>query len=189
MRSFDQRYHNYQGYVLCIEGTCGKKSGRFLIAIGKGAHEKHQFHAGMEVSALSVPVGNPWLETAAYYKTSKLRIEKDAGSEHPAGPPFLGVPPELTTYRERRHRRLDPGTYSSRCATCIWGCEMPVEITIDHWNPSEKEYRFEIFCYGPKSCPFYRAGRVRTVPGRRGMIWEEEDWVDEDETAHRGPDD
>ena len=26
-------------------------------------------------------------------------------------------------------------------------------------------------------------------PGRKGMTWEEEDWVDEDATAHRGPDD
>jgi hypothetical protein len=26
------------------------------------------------------------------------------------------------------------------------------------------------------------------VPGRKGMTWEEEDWVDEDETSHRGPD-
>jgi len=41
---------------------------------------------------------------------------------------------------------------------------------------------------GPKSCPFYRAGATRKVPGRRGMTWEEEDWVDEDTTSHRGPD-
>jgi len=25
--------------------------------------------------------------------------------------------------------------------------------------------------------------------GRLGMTWEEEDWVDEDATSHRGPDD
>jgi hypothetical protein len=27
------------------------------------------------------------------------------------------------------------------------------------------------------------------VPGRKGMQWEEEDWVDEDATAQRGADD
>jgi len=25
------------------------------------------------------------------------------------------------------------------------------------------------------------------VPGRRGMRWEEADWLDEDATSHRGP--
>jgi hypothetical protein len=34
----------------------------------------------------------------------------------------------------------------------------------------------------------FRAGPARKVPGRRGMSWEEEDWVDEDATAHRGDD-
>jgi len=41
--------------------------------------------------------------------------------------------------------------------------------------------RFETFCYGPKSCALYRAGPTRKVPGRKGMSWEEEDWVDEEE--------
>jgi len=66
---------------------------------------------------------------------------------------------------------------------------MPVEIIIDHWNPSKKRYRFETFCYGPKSCILYKAGPTRKVPGRKGMSYTEEDWVDEDATAHRGLDD
>ena len=65
---------------------------------------------------------------------------------------------------------------------------MPVEMIIDHWDPDRKKYRFETFCYGPKSCSLYRAGPQRKVPGRRGMVWEEGDWVDEEETAHRDPD-
>jgi len=86
------------------------------------------------------------------------------------------------------HRRLDPRTYQSKCFTCIWGCHMPVEIILDQWNPAEKKYRFETFCYGPKSCRLYRAGATRKVPGRRGMTWEEEDWIDDEVTSHRGPD-
>ena len=66
---------------------------------------------------------------------------------------------------------------------------MPVEIIVDRWSPSKKRYRFETFCYGPQSCMLYRAGATRTVPDRGGMIWEEEDWVDEDATSHRGPND
>ena len=65
---------------------------------------------------------------------------------------------------------------------------MPVELTIDHWNPTQKRYRFETFCYGPKSGPLYRAGPTRKVPGRKGMSWKEEDWVDEEATAHRSMD-
>jgi hypothetical protein len=73
-----------------------------------------------------------------------------------------------------------------KCLACIWGCKMPVEMIIDQWNPSKRRYRTETFCYGPKSCHFYKAGPTRKVPGRKGMTWEEEDWVDEDATSHRG---
>ena len=65
---------------------------------------------------------------------------------------------------------------------------MPVQMVIDQWSPSQVRYRFETFCYGPKSCPLHRVGATRKVPGCKGMSWEEEDWVDEDATAHRGED-
>jgi len=52
-------------------------------------------------------------------------------------------------------------------------------------KPEVKRYRFETFCYGPKSCSLYRSGPTRKVPGRSGMSWEEEAWVDEDATSHR----
>ena len=188
-RSFDQRYHSYLGYVLSIDGEYSDQLGEFLIAVGKGAHERHQFVAGMELRGISVPVENPRLETASFYTTSKIKILNAANSIRTSSPPFLGVPPALKTNRERGHRRLDPKTYDSKCSACIWGCRMPVEIILDQWDQSKKKYRYETFCYGPKSCPLYRAGAIRKVPGRRGMSWEEEDWVDEEPTSHRGRDD
>ena len=189
MRSFDERQHSYQGYVLRVDGTCGDETGEFQIAVGKAAHEKHQFRAGMEVRGLSVPVSDPRLETAGFYKTSGIKASKEAEAGLPATPPFIGVPPALETYRSRGRRRLDARTCESKCSTCIWACWMPVEMIIDHWNPSKKRYRFETFCYGPKRCSFYRAGPTRKVPGRKGMSYIEEDWVDEDATSHRDPDD
>jgi hypothetical protein len=54
---------------------------------------------------------------------------------------------------------------------------MPVEIIIDHWNPSRVRYRTETFCYGPLSCPLYNLGPTRKVPGRNGMSYEEPDWL------------
>jgi hypothetical protein len=169
--------------------VCNDENKEFLVAVGKGAYSKHQFHAGMELSGLSIPVDDQRFEVAGFYKTTRIKIEKDSSDILQKGPPFLGVPPDLPTYRARGHRRLDTRTYEANCKTCIWGCRMPVEIIVDQWNPSRKKYRFETFCYGPKSCPFYRAGATRKVTGRKGMTREEEDWVDEDATAHRGPND
>jgi len=65
---------------------------------------------------------------------------------------------------------------------------MAVEMIIDQWNPRQRRYRAETFCYGPKSCPLYKSGPARIVPGRKGMQYVEEDWVDEDATAHRAED-
>ncbi|MCI0656639.1 MAG: hypothetical protein L0170_06155, partial [Acidobacteria bacterium] len=136
IRSFDERSHSYLGYVLGLEGTLGTlKGAAFLIALGEGAQEKHAFRVGDEVSGFSVPVENPELETAAYYKTSAL--EHHRRGEVPTdsqGPPYHEAPPPLTGYRERGHRRLDARTYATKCATCVWGCKMPVEMIIDQWN-------------------------------------------------------
>lgn len=129
------------------------------------------------------------MEAADVYKTSKLTVHKRSDLPKPVPPPWTDVAPDLQTYRERVHRRLDASTYESKCLACIWGCRMPVEMIIDQWNPQKRQYRFETFCYGPKSCPCYKAGPTRKVPGRRGMSWEEEDWVDDDATSHRGMDD
>ena len=188
-RSFDQRHHSYLGYVLRITGTCGADTGEFLIAVGRAAHDRHQFCAGMETNGVSVPVSDERLETAVFYRTSGIKVLEDRGMALSDSPPFLGIPPNLSVYRERGHLRLDARTYEAKCITCIWGCRMPVEIVVDPWNPSKKRYRFETFCYGPKSCPLYKAGATRKVPGRDGATWEEEDWVDEDATSHRRSDD
>jgi hypothetical protein len=128
--------------------------------------------------SLAVPVPDPRLETAGFYKVAGLKILKDAEADPSAGPPFHGVPPDLETYRSRGHRSLDTRLFDSKCMTCIWGCRMPVEMIIDHWDPSKKRYRFETFCYGPKSCTFYRAGPKRKVPGHKGMSYTEEDWIE-----------
>jgi len=190
LRSFDQRQHNYPGYVLWIDGTLDDEQREFRVAVGKGAHAKHFFRIGDELSGESIPVADSRLEVAEFYKASRLKF-LSRGNEQPSEqpPPFLGVPPALDVYRQRNHRRLDPRTYASKCTRCIWGCKMPVEMTIDQWNPSTKRYRFETFCYGPTSCPSYSPGANRKVPGRKGMTYVEEGWVDEQTVAHRGKDD
>lgn len=187
-RSFDQRYHTYLGYVLHLHGQIDDQERTFLVSIGKAAQAKYQFQAGDAVSGQSVPVEEPRLEPAEYYKTSGLKIINRASVTDRLPPPWQGPPPELEVYQARGHRRLSARTYAAKCIECIWGCRMAVEMIIDHWNPQQRRYRTETFCYGPKSCPFYQAGAARTVPGRKGMVWQEDDWVDEDTIAHRALD-
>ena len=178
LRSFDQRSHSYLGYALRVKGLIEDEEREFLVGIGKGAQAKHRFQVGDVVSGQCQPVQDEQMETVEFYKTSKLKVLERSQQETAETPPWLGVLPELETYRARGHRRLDARTYEARCQSCIWGCKMAVEMIIDQWNPSQKKYRTETFCYGPKSCKFYKAGPTRKIPGRKGMTWEEEDWVD-----------
>jgi hypothetical protein len=106
MRSFDERHHGYQGYVLRIDGTCGDQACEFLIAVGKEAHEKYRFCAGMQLSGFSIPVDDPRFEIANFYKTSGIKIGRGPGSGSSEAPPFQGVPLDLETYRSRGHRPL-----------------------------------------------------------------------------------
>jgi len=183
-RSFDERSHAYLGYLLRIEGTLDGLPGEFRIGLGAATHAKYQFRIGDQVEGVGHRVSDPRLETAEVYKVSQVKLIR-RGEEWAATAPWHGVPPPLSVYRERGHRRLAAPTYDAKCQICIWGCAMPVEIIVDHWNPGRRRYRTETFCYGPLSCPVYKPGPTRKVPGRNGMSYEEEDWVDEDATSHR----
>jgi len=188
-RSFDERTHSYLGYALRVDGEVSGTAKVFSVGIGKAAQAKLELQVGDVVSGLAIPVADPRHEPVDLYRSSRLRVAERASGAVPPSPPLMGVPPALPVYRERGHRRLDARTYEAKCSACIWGCRMPVELIIDHWNPSRRKHRFETFCYGPKSCTFYRAGATRKVQGRKpGMVHEEQDWVDEDATRHRGPD-
>ena len=188
LRSFDERHHTYLGYVLRVQGAIDHEEREFAIGIGKAAQARHQFRYGDLVSGQSSPVADVRREPVEFYKTSTLAVLERSVAFQSRQSPCQGIPPELPIYRQRGHRRLDANTYKAKCRSCIWGCRMAVEIIIDQWNPDTKRYRFETFCYGPRSCPLYRAGATRKVPGRKGIVWEEEDWVDEEAVAHRGVD-
>lgn len=188
-RSFDERAHTYLGYALRVDGIVDGKERMFFVGIGKAAQQKHEIRVGDSVSGTSCPVADPRNEAVEYYKTSKLKTVERTNVCESECPPWGNAPPMLEIYRQRGHRRLAARTYESKCLSCIWGCRMPVEMIIDQWNPQERRYRFETFCYGPKACSLYKAGPTRKVPGRKGMTYEEPDWVDEQDTEHRGMED
>jgi hypothetical protein len=141
----------------------------------------------ISLAGLGDRVADPRLEIADLYRVSKLKLIA-RGEPGTAAAPWHGVPPPLAVYRERGHRRLAATAYESQCSSCIWGCAMAVEMIIDQWKPDRRRYRTETFCYGPLSCSKYRPGPTRKVPGRSGMAYEEQDWVDQDATSHRGRD-
>jgi hypothetical protein len=132
--SFDQLSHTYQGYVLRVQGTIGEDQRGFIVAIGAGAHAKHQLQVGDSVSGLGIAVADPRLETAELYRVSQLRVSPRGTGCNPPPPPWHGLPPDLPTYRARGHRRLASRTYDAQCRSCIWGCRMAVEMIVDHWN-------------------------------------------------------
>jgi len=185
LRSFGERTHGYLGYVLRLDGSVGGEAREFTVGVGKGRHAKLEFQVGDVVQGECESAGGHPMEPAEFYKATKLKVLQHS-PVFGGPPPWCGVAPPLEEYRARGHRRLDARTYGSKCLPCLWGCRMPVEITPDQWNPGVKKYRTEPFCYGPKSCRLYKAGPTRKVQGRKaGMVWEEEDWVDEEATGHR----
>ncbi len=188
-RSFDEASHTYLGYAIRLEGEIDNNQTTFSIGIGKAAHAKHQFKVNDVISGECIPVPNPDLEPTQYYKVSKLKLITRSSATDSNSSPWELVPPELEVYRERGHRRLAARTYDTKCSSCIWGARMPVEIIIDNWNPrGRKKYRFETFCYGPLNCKLYKAGPNRKVEGRNGMVYVEEDWVDQMAVEHRRED-
>jgi hypothetical protein len=137
-RSFDERSHIYLGYALRVRGSIGGEAREFLVGVGEGAHVKHRFRAGDTASGDALPVADPRLETVEFYKVSDLRVSVVEIEEKTQPPPWHGIPPPLSIYRERGHRRLAAQTYEEKCTSCIWGCLMAVEMIIDHWNPDRR---------------------------------------------------
>ena len=74
MRSFDQRQHEYLGYVLRLDGNVAGDSRAYSIAIGKGAHEKHGFRVGDRLTGSGVLVPAPEREIAEIYRVSGIKL-------------------------------------------------------------------------------------------------------------------
>ena len=106
-RSFDERTHSYLGYLLRTEGAIGLENRQFLVAVGKAAHAKHQFHVGDSLCGVGASVADPHLEAADLYKVSRLKFQNRAAASVFEPPPWLDLAPDLETYRHRgwRHER------------------------------------------------------------------------------------
>lgn len=167
MRSFDQSSHTYQGYVLRMQGEVGGDERSFVVALGKGAQGRHGPMVGDVLCGVGEAVTVPETEVADLYKVSQVRVERRGSTEGSFPPPWRGTPPPLEVYRSRGHRRLDAERFGAACTSCMWGCEMAVEIIIDQWNPSNARWRRETFCYGPSRARSTRRGPSVRCPDAR----------------------
>ena len=100
-RSFDQRSHTYLGYALRVRGNMGSEAREFLVGVGESAQAKHQFQVGATVSGEALPVADPRLEIVEFYKVSNLKVAVRKVAEETPPPPWRGVAPPLSVYRER----------------------------------------------------------------------------------------
>ena len=103
-------------------------------------------------------------EFADYYRAGSLKLlERLKDNVKIMPPPWAMMPPSIQTYEERGARILSKSLWKTKCFQCVWANMANVEIQWD-FDRDIKKYRFETFCYGPKSCKYYKMGRPRSVP-------------------------
>ena len=160
----DNRTHYHIGYNLFIVGDSSDGKKQFSVAIS----EKQQFKGLFRIG--DVLEGTAWTkqyeerEYADYYRAGALKfLNRACENFEMISPPWMMMPPTMQTYEERGARLLSKSLWKTKCFKCIWANMANVEIQWD-FDKNVKKYRFETFCYGPKSCEFYKMGRPRTVP-------------------------
>ncbi|MBR3315284.1 MAG: hypothetical protein IKG18_14245 [Atopobiaceae bacterium] len=181
----DNRTHSHTGYNVFLEGTADGEERRFCVAISERQQKKCHIHTGDKVSGTAWTKLYPNREYADYYRAGALKmLERGSEPDEDTREPWTGEVEPLRVYAERQCRMLDKRRYNSKCCSCKWAAM--ANVTIEYDFGRSQRFRFESFCYGPKSCKLYTMGRPRAVPykGMNGVF--DEGWLDEDMTAHRG---
>lgn len=183
----DNRTHSLIGYNLFLTGTAEGQERDFAVAISEKQQEKHRFHIGDEISGTAWTKMYPKLEYADYYRAGSLKklYEAKLPTEESRAP-WTGEVPDLSVYSWRGCRMLATTSWKSKCFTCKWACMANVTIEYN-WGISQK-FRFESFCYGPKSCKLYKMGKARAVPYKGYGSLFDEGWLDDICTEQRGYD-
>jgi hypothetical protein len=179
----DNRTHSHIGYNLFLNGEAAGLGTDFSVAISEKQQSKLNFRIGDEVQGTGWTKLYAVSDYADYYRAGGLKIITKAVPEETVPPPYLIEPPDMATYEWRGARMLSLSGYKGKCFQCAWAAMAAVEIEYD-WGVSKK-YRFESFCYGPKSCKLYKMGRPRAVPYKGDGSSLDEGWLDEVCTENR----
>ncbi|UNC92122.1 hypothetical protein [Candidatus Contubernalis alkaliaceticus] len=160
----DNRTHYHLGYNLFIEGQSSDYKKQFTVAISEKQQLKGLFRIGDLLEGTAWTKKYNEKEFADYYRAGSLKLlDRVNETIEVLSPPWIMVPPTMQIYEERGARLLSKSLWKTKCFKCIWANMANVEIQWD-FDRNIKKYRFESFCYGPKSCKNYKMGRPRTVP-------------------------
>ena len=184
----DNRTHTHIGYNLFLEGSTNEKEGPFSVTISEKQMQSGRFRIGDIVKGTAWTKKYPEREYADYYRVGALKRVSEATAETASSPPPWRIaPPDMQTYEWRGARMLSRHCWQEVCFQCVWANMANVTIEFD-WGKSQK-WRFESFCYGPKSCKLYSMGKARSVPykGRGSSL--DDGGLDEICTENRGWDD
>ncbi len=175
----DNRTHYHIGYNLFFNGTADGAERPFIVAISEAQQQSGGFRIGDEIKGTAWTKQYPEREFADYYRAGALKVLRRAPSmpeQNP--PPWIMELPDMQTYEDRGARMLSQSLWKTKCFQCVWASMSNVEIIWD-FDKKISKYRFESFCYGPKSCKLYKMGRPRSVPykGRSSAL--DEGWLDD----------
>jgi hypothetical protein len=157
------------------------------VAISEKQQQNGGFRVGDVIKGSAWSKKYPECEYADYYRAGALkRINVSDLADHTDGTPWIMPPPDLQTYGWRGARMLSLSCWKGKCFQCVWANMSNVTIEYD-WGKVQK-HRFESFCYGPKSCKFYKMGKPRGVSYKgRGTDYDT-GWLDEICTENRDED-
>ncbi len=185
----DNRTHYHRGYNIFLDGEVNgsKDKIRFSVAVSEKQQQKLVFHIHDEVRGTAWTKMYDVSDYADYYRAGGLKVVRRAEQAETTPPPYSTEPPDMATYERRGARMLSASSYKGKCFPCIWATMSAVEIEYN-WGVSKK-YRFESFCYGPKSCRLYKMGNPRAVPYKGDGSTLDTGWMDDLCTESRGLDD
>ena len=160
----DNRTHSHIGYNLFLDGIAEGLPLQFAVAISEKQQQTVGFRIGDEAKGTGWTKKYPQWEYADYYRAGALKRTKPNTTpfDESNAPPWIGDPPDMATYEWRGCRVLSKACWKGKCFKCKWATMANVTIEYD-WGVKQK-WRFESFCYGPKSCKLYKRGADPTVP-------------------------
>ncbi|MDR1135756.1 MAG: hypothetical protein LBL49_06215 [Clostridiales Family XIII bacterium] len=160
----DNRTHSHTGYNLFLDGIANGEAKQFAVAISEKQQQTLGFRIGDEASGTGWTKKYPQWEYADYYRAGALKRVKPnyTLADESKMPPWTDGPPDMATYEWRGCRVLSKACWKGKCFKCKWATMANVTIEYD-WGVKQK-WRFESFCYGPKSCKFYKRGAEPMVP-------------------------
>lgn len=181
----DNRTHYHIGYNLFLEGTSNVEKTEFCVAISEAQLKKGGFRIGDTIAGTGWTKQYPEREYADYYRAGSIKALERHEENLITECPWRGEVPDLWVYEERGARMLSKSCWHGKCFQCKWANMANVEIQWD-FDRNIKKYRFESFCYGPKSCKKYKMGKARSVPYKNRDSASDCGWLDEICTEGRG---